>query len=146
MKLMNKLFSNCLKNKKIVVFNDAPKLIKKELKAAENDLERARETFKNAKDFKCATIQSYYSMFHTARCLLYKNGYREKSHICLIASMYSFYVNQKEIPKFIIDNLLLAKELRENADYENDFSKESAEELIKSADEFIKIAKTLLKN
>ena len=76
-------FNDCLKRGKIVAFPAAKKIVAKELSIAEQDLETAQKSIKQ-KDYKWATIQAYYSMFHAARTLLYHKGYREKSHYCLI--------------------------------------------------------------
>jgi len=68
-------------------------------------------------DHKWATIQSYYSLFHSARALLYAQNYREKSHYCLIVAIKALYVEEKILPPHLVEGFMKAKTLRENADY-----------------------------
>lgn len=71
-----------LEERKLLRIKPDNKLVTKEIKGAEYDLNRAIEPLEK-EDFKWATVQAYYSMFHSARALLYKEGYREKSHTAL---------------------------------------------------------------
>jgi len=80
------------------------------------DLERAKKTYKDG-DYKWATIQIYYSMFHSARTLLYAKNLREHSHYCLIAAIKTLYVEKKHLPVYLLEGLQEAKNLREDADY-----------------------------
>jgi hypothetical protein len=72
-------FKKCLEKAKIVRFEKGPMLSMKELNAANDDVLSSKDTFKR-ENYKWATIQAYYSMFHTARALIYAQKYREKSH------------------------------------------------------------------
>jgi len=68
-------YDDCLKRGKIKPFTRGKSLVSKELETAVSDLERARKTYKDG-DYKWATIQIYYSMFHGARALLYAKNLR----------------------------------------------------------------------
>jgi uncharacterized protein (UPF0332 family) len=129
-------FQDCLKRKRIKDFTSGKNLFLKELKLAKEDLKTAKESFGN-KNFKWSIIQVYYSMFHSARCLLYKKNYREKSHYCLIEAIRELYVVKGELNFSLIGSLQKAKQLREDADYYGDFSEGNAERLIKDAKNFI---------
>jgi len=59
-------YDDCLKRGKIKPFSRGPALAGKEIGAAEADSARAHKTYSEA-DYKWATIQTYYSMFHSAR-------------------------------------------------------------------------------
>lgn len=72
---MSKEFDDCLKKRKITEFERAKGLVEKELNQSKDDLESAKESFGRS-GYKWATIQAYYSMFHSARALLYSKGYR----------------------------------------------------------------------
>lgn len=77
---MNDLnFEDCLKKGKIREFSRGKVLVKKELEGAMFDLQAAEDSLRG-KNYKWATIQTYYSMFHSARALLYIKNYRERSH------------------------------------------------------------------
>ena len=86
-------YDECLKRGKIKPFSRGITLAPKELEAAVSDLERAKKTYKDG-DYKWATIQIYYSMFHSARTLLYAKNLREHSHYCLIAAIKTLYVEK----------------------------------------------------
>jgi len=90
---MNPEFEGCLKSQKIKLFSRGKILADKELKVAVSDLGQAKITFKND-NYKWATIQCYYSMFHSARALLYIKNYRERSHHCLIVAIRALYVKE----------------------------------------------------
>jgi len=141
---MNEAFKECLKNRRIIPFPRAKGLVKKELAAAEYDLAEAKDRLKNSKH-KYATINSYYSIFHAARALLYSKGYRERSHHCLSIAMETLFVETGKMSNRFIQIFKNSMSLRENADYSSSFSKESALLSISYAQEFLEIAMTLLR-
>lgn len=132
-------FEDCLKRKKIVRFLPAKKLAVKELDVARVDMSSAKQSLK-LNDYKWATVQAYYTMFHAARTLLYHKGYREKSHYCLILAIKMFYVSEGVLEMRLVDSLQAAKAMREGADYENAFDAPSAKALVEQAQEFLNVA------
>ncbi len=136
-------FDACLQRGKIVRFPAAKKLAPKELDVAREDLKTAQKSLKQ-KSYKWATVQAYYAMFHAARTLLYHQGYREKSHYCLILAMKAFYVSKGVLEMRLVESLQMAKALREGADYENTFDSESAKALVAQAQEFVKVAESVM--
>jgi len=141
---MSSEFDKCLERTKIVVFQKGPLLVSKELNSAAEDLLSSKDSFER-ESFKWATIQAYYSMFHTARALIYKKRYREKSHYCLVIALEHLYMEKGLIEKGFIESLSIGKEMRESADYRSTFSKKGADHLIKMADQFLATAKKVLK-
>ena len=115
----------------------------KELDSAEYDLERAINSLEE-EDFKWAAVQSYYSMFHAAKALVLKKGYREKSHFCLVIALRELYVNEDTLNTEMVENLELCMHLRHEADYGLAYHQESAETAIKYAGEFLNDALKLL--
>lgn len=136
-------FVKCLAQGKIWEFSRGRALSGKELALAAADLARGWNTFKDG-DWKWATVQAYYSMFHSARALLYRNNYREKSHACLIEAMRVMYVSEGLLAAPIIESMQEAKRLREDADYYGEFSENIAKELLKKAEEFLNKAKEIM--
>ena len=136
-------FQRCAKEGKIKEFSGAKGLFTKELKVAESDLSAAKKGFES-EQWKWCTIQAYYSMFHTARALLYSKGYREKSHYCLRIAIEALFVSTGKLNEKFIDALQTAKQMRENADYEENFSEVGARKLVKLAEEFIVETKKIL--
>lgn len=135
---------DCIKRGKIKPFSRGVTLAPKEIEAARADLETSRKTYKE-NDYKWATIQIYYSMFHSARALLYAKNLREHSHYCLIAAIKTLYVETKQIPVYLLEALQEAKNLREEADYYNRWSQAGCEKLLKLAEEFLCKAEGLIK-
>lgn len=132
-------FEKCLKKGGLKISSDAKRFVKKEMEAAENDLQEAEGGLKR-EAFKWTTIQSYYAMFHAARALLHARGYREKSHYCLRVGLEELYA----MPKNLVDAFQVGKELRENADYESNFSETGACKMVKAAQEFLQYAGRLV--
>lgn len=136
-------YNDCLKRGKIKPFTRGKSLVSKELETAGFDLERAKKTYKDG-DYKWATIQIYYSMFHSARALLYAKNLREHSHFCLIAAIKNLYVETKRLPVHLLEALQEAKNLREDADYYNRWSEQGCEKLLKLAVELLNKVKDIL--
>ena len=137
-------FSDCLQKNKIVGFSAAKKLVDRELKAAQDDLKAASQSLSDDRE-KWATVQAYYAMFHTARALLYSKGYREKSHYCLIVAMKALFVANRVLDVSLVEAFQMAKTLRENADYDNEYSKRSAVSLVEKAKAFLSAGKKILR-
>lgn len=145
MKIMNSaLFEKCLKNGQIRSFSRGRALAAKEIMLAEQDLKRGLATYKE-KDYKWSTVQAYYSMFHSARSLLYNKNYREKSHHCLIEAIRVLYVENDKLGYWLIEAIKEAKRLREEADYYGEYGQPIAESLLAKAKEFFETASNILK-
>ncbi|MDD2432667.1 MAG: HEPN domain-containing protein [Clostridia bacterium] len=112
---------------KHVQLND--KMVKKEFEIGKKDYASAVASFE-AGNFKWATIQAYYAIFHAMRALLYKHNYREKSHVALKLSIKELFINNKKLPRSVYDTLERGMELREMADYKESYSQNSAENII----------------
>lgn len=118
------------------------KMVVKEVEAAETDLRDAKDSLEQQK-FKWATIQAYYSMFHSTRALLYSRGYREKSHYALLVAIRNLFKN--ELGSHLISRFEEGMELRQEADYGLKFSEEGAAETTEGAEDLLKKAKEILK-
>jgi uncharacterized protein (UPF0332 family) len=140
---MSRDYELCLKRRRIVSQEFAGDLIKPELEDAKLDLARAKKTHADA-DYKWATIQAYYSMFHAARALLFNKGFREKSHACLKFAIGALYVETGILEKEYLTDFDTTMLLRETADYKSDFSQEGAEASIDNAERFLARVKSLL--
>jgi len=136
-------FKNCIANKRIFSFPAAKHLVDLEIKDSEDDLQSAEEEFSKS-GLKWATIKGYYSMFHAARALLYSRGYRERGHYCLYLAIKEFFVKEKKLDSQLAEDLNNCMILREEADYNRNFSKKGASGTIESAKKLLKAAKELL--
>lgn len=106
-------------------------------------MENAKSFFKE-KRFEYATIAGYYSLFHSARALLYSRGYRERSHYCLRVAIRELFVNEKYLGLEYLELFDEAMGLREAADYESVYSKDGAKQTVKGAEEFLTEALEIL--
>jgi len=140
---MNREFQKALEKRRILVFKQGKHLIQKELDAARDDLTEARDRHQKGR-FKYATITAYYSMFHTARALIYSKNYREKSHYYLLVALQALFVDRGLLGEDLAEEFHTAMVLREGADYHGEFSKEGAESCIRSASKLLKKAVEIL--
>jgi uncharacterized protein (UPF0332 family) len=139
---VNQEFKQCLENKKIILFERAKELVRKELLIGESDLLDARAGFES-KRYKWSTIQAYYAMFHAARALVYSKGYREKSHYCLSVALRALFIEEGKLDIQSGRDFLNAMNLREAADYEAEFSETGAQAVIAAAEKFMVKARDL---
>ena len=136
-------FEDCLAKKKIFRFEQAKRLVGIELEDAATDIDSAEKDF-SASNFKWATIKGYYSMFHSARALLYSLGYRERGHYCLYLALKKFFAEEGKIEPRLIEDFYNSMVVREDADYHRKFSQQKAKLIIASAKRFLTVAKGLL--
>ena len=141
---MNIEFQKAIEKKRILPFSQGKRQVKKELQEAEGDLTEAVNRFDSEK-YKYATITGYYSMFHSARALIYSKGYREKSHYYLLVALKSLFVDTNLLSEEIASEFHDAMVLREDADYHGNFTKDGAEAVLKTAKELLALAKSILK-
>lgn len=120
-------------------------MILEELKGARYDLERSHKSLKD-KDYKWATVQAYYSMFHATRALIYSRGFREKSHRALLTALRELFVRNGQLDREYYDDLRNAMDLREEADYGMVFSEEGAIEVVEKAKKFLDKSETILQD
>jgi uncharacterized protein (UPF0332 family) len=135
-------FKRLLTERKLTTIKPNRNLILKEIEAAKSDLKDARESLEKNK-FKWATIQGYYSMFHSARALLFSKKYREKSHYALLVALREIFSN--EIEHSLIRGFEDGMYLRQEADYGLKFSESGALDVIENAEKFLKRAIEILK-
>jgi uncharacterized protein (UPF0332 family) len=135
-------FQRMLEDRKLTKIRPDRKLVLKEISAAKSDLKDAKESVERKK-FKWATIQGYYSMFHSARAMLFERGYREKRHYSLLVAIRELY--QNDIEHSLIREFEHGMYLRQEADYGLKFSKNGALDVIETAEKLLERAKTILK-
>lgn len=136
-------FDECLRSQKIVKMTPDDRIIDKEMEGSLYDLRRARDSI-IIKDFKWASIQAYYSMFHAGKALLIKAGFREKSHGCLIVGLRALYVENGKITNGMVQNLEDSMFVRMDADYGLVFSEQTASIMVENAERFYKECERVL--
>jgi len=141
---MDSRFQTCIDEGNLVKIGIQPDLVKKELDAAILDLKTAQVSL-SGENSKWATVQAYYSMFHTAKALVYGKGYREKSHYCLSVALKALFVDENLLELRHFKNFRDCMNLRQDADYGLIYSEKSAEQIVEWASGFLEEAKRILK-
>ena len=113
---------------------------KPSIKYAQKSLETSDEYIKKAEDnleinnYDITIFCSYTSMFHVSRALLFKDGIKERSHICIISYIKETYPNMRKLA----NQLDTYRRNRHNTLYALDFltSKDDAYQAIEDAKSF----------
>ena len=132
-------FERCKKSNIVQIGIDA-ELIKKEIKEAHYDLKSAEYSI-NQGNYKWAIVQSYYSMFHSFRGLLFSRGYKERSQAGLKSAIKSIFVDIGIISGDIFADFDFAMKAREKADYDYIYNEKLARNIFESTKKVINEAK-----
>jgi uncharacterized protein (UPF0332 family) len=76
-------------------------------------LKEAENSFKG-EAFGSTILASYNAMFHSARSILFFDGFREKSHACIARYLEEKYVKTGNLDKKWIELLDYSREVRHN--------------------------------
>lgn len=116
------------------------------LKKAQEWLKEAEGSLK-AGAFGSAILASYTAMFHSARCILFFDGFREKSHACVARYLEEKYVKTGKLDKKWVELLDHTRQVRHDDQYDLSFfsTKEEAEKSLESAKDFISALEGLFK-
>lgn len=120
---------------------------KNSLLIAEQKLIEARKVF-NAGIFDMALVTAYTVMFHSARALLFKDGFKERSHFCLCLYIQENYADR--IESKYLNELNILREQRHHALYGNEdvvlkeVEKQEAEVSISLAAGFLSVVNRLM--
>ena len=115
------------------------------LERAKEDLSDAKYNYKD-KRYLNANNRAYYAIFHAIRAVLALERVDFKKHKDVIAYFNQHYIKTEKFPKIIGRKISLAKETREDSDYDDEFEPtdevtrsqiETAEELINLVEKFI---------
>lgn len=125
-------FDECVERGKIIKIPVDPELVAKEFREAEADLLAAERSLAEHQE-KWAIIQGYYSLFHSLRALVFREGYREKSHRCLKYAVEALLVDEGILRPDVLEHFSFAMDLREGADYGCIYNADSASLVVVSA-------------
>lgn len=120
---------------------------------AVQSLKKAYEWLKEAEGsikagaYGSAILASYTAMFHSARSILFFDGFREKSHACVARYLEEKYVKTGQLDKKWVELLDHIRQVRHDDQYNLSFfsTKEEAEKSRESAKDFIAVLECLLK-
>ena len=102
----------------------------------------------SAEAFNSSVISSYLAMFHSARALLFLDGFREKSHYCIARYLEEKYVKRKLLERKWVELLDHLRDLRHDDQYSPSFfaTKDEAGGALKTAKDFYKRMTELLRS
>ena len=91
-------------------------------------------------------MSSYLAMFHSARGILFADGFREKSHFAVARYLEDLYGNKGLLEAKWVDLLDHYREVRHDDQYSTSFyaTKDDCEKALKTAGEFVSAMKDLL--
>ena len=91
-------------------------------------------------------ITSYLAMFHAARAVLFRDGWREKSHFCIARYLEEMYVKKGKLEREWIDLLDRLRETRHADQYDVSYfaTREEADSALSIAFEFVERIEKLL--
>ena len=112
---------------------------------AESWLRESEKTLQS-EAYDSSVMSSYLVMFHSARAILFLDGYREKSHACVARYLEDQYVKGKKLESKWVDLLDHHREIRHENQYDLSFfsSDEDAKKAFDSAEQFLKRMKQLI--
>jgi uncharacterized protein (UPF0332 family) len=115
------------------------------IKKAEKWLDEAEKTLKS-KAFDSSVLASYMVFFHSARAVLFFDGFREKSHACIALYLEEKYVKTGKLERKWIELLDHYRETRHSNQYDLSFysTEEEAANALDSATKFLERMKELI--
>jgi uncharacterized protein (UPF0332 family) len=114
----------------------------KSLEMSLNYIENAKDNLK-LKNSNLVIFCCYTAMFHTARAILFRDGIKERSHLCVISYIQETYPQLRRLA----NQLDTYRRNRHNTLYALDFfiSEDEAKQAIDDAEQFYKKIKEILK-
>ncbi len=140
-------YYDCVKEKLLRKIPPSREKADGSIKAAREWLEEAEKNLMNG-TFKSSLMSSYLAMFHSARAILFFDGFREKSHYCIARYLEEIYVKKNLLEKRWIELLDHNRGLRHDDQYNLSFvaTGDEAEAVFNTAKEFVERMSNLLEN
>ena len=137
-------FEDCISKGLLRKIPSSKEKAENSIKAAINWLNEAEKSIE-ADIFNSSVLCSYLSMFHSARAILFYDGYREKSHYCIARYLEENYVNKGLLEAKWVELLDHYRDLRHTSQYsvESFATKDEAENALETAKEFLERMKKL---
>lgn len=114
---------------------------KRSVTIARSNIEDAVKNLK-IECYRVVIVSSYMSMFHTARAILYKDGIKERSHICIPTYLREQYPELEMYANILGSYRILRHHVVYGLDVTID--ENEAKEAINSAKKFVKVVNKML--
>jgi len=137
--------SNCFKEGLLKREKPSNMKVKESLELAKHFLERGKGNL-DLKYHDIALICIYNSMLHAARALLFRDGIKERSHICVVLYLREKYVKQGILQAGFVNILDIARRSRHKTQYGGRVGVTRSEvlTLINDSKEFIEAVKEIV--
>lgn len=108
------------------------------LEKANNMLTEAKSNFRN-RNINSAVIMSYIAILNAGRAVLFRDGFREKSHACIARYLGEKYVKKGKLAEKYVLLLDRFRTSRHATQYDATYypTKDEAEQILAFADDFI---------
>lgn len=138
-------FKDCVREGLLRRMPPSKERARSSVRAADRWLEEADINLKNGA-FNSSVLSSYLAMFHSARAVLYMDGYREKSHYCIARFLEEKYVKRGLLEDKWVELLDHQRELRHASQYDTSFlsTEEEAKNTLETAKGFVERMKTII--
>ncbi|MFH0955588.1 MAG: HEPN domain-containing protein [Candidatus Micrarchaeota archaeon] len=137
--------TDCLEQGLLAKIKADPAKAKSSLEMAKHKLELSQTEFEHV-IFEGAIINAYASMFHTARALLFKDGFKERSHFAVyvfVSKKYSDKIERKYLSEF--NSLRLTRhELMYGLEKNAEVRESNADTAIKMAEGFLEVVQKIV--
>ena len=91
---------DCYKEKLLRKTKPSLQFAQKSLEISQEYIKKAQDNLK-IKNYDITLFCAYTSMFHASRGLLYKDGIKERSHICIISHIKESYPNLRKLANLL---------------------------------------------
>ena len=138
-------FEECVRRSYLRRIEPQPELGRLILAKARSFLESARKNL-DMGIHNGALVMAYLTFFHAARTLLFRDGWREKSHAYISAYLREFYVKPGIMEVKWVRYLDYVRDLGYQGQYDVGFSPEpeDVEAIIPKAEAFIEVVENIL--
>ncbi len=136
-------FEECLRRNLIRKDENAIERVENSLEISTRFLKSARKNLE-IEEYEMAEIAAYNAIFHAARALLFRKGYVERSHACLIIALRQLYKDDLKFIEYLnaFDRIRLS---RHNIQYGGvTIDRGEAEYVLSFAMDFIDVVKEIL--
>ena len=140
-------FHDCIREKLLRRIPSSKEKAEESVNTAKKWLEEAEKSFENDA-FNSSVMASYLAIFHSARSILFLDGFREKSHYCVARYLDEIYTKKNLLENKWIELLDHYREIRHDDQYSTSFfaTKEESESAVEKAGEFVERMEKLLKD
>ena len=139
-------FNDCIREKLLRKIPPSKEKAEESINAAKKWLEEAEKGIEN-EAFNSSIMASYLAIFHSARSILFFDGFREKSHYCVARYLEEKYAKKNLLENKWIELLDHYRDLRHDDQYSTSFfaTKEESKKAAEKAREFVDRMGKLLK-